>query len=419
MSKGKILKPRNTELPANLTDKPIKDVIYTVVQTCEVEVDNTEWQNADKKITDNLGGVEAKIADIEKRLGANHGNLSEEISNINKQIAELKSRRPLDLVVTINDKRSDLGVSHRQLPDLIEIVSTGLNVYLVGPAGSGKTMAAIKCAEALGVPFHFTGAIASEYKLTGFIDAQGRIVSTEFRKAYEHGGLFLFDEIDASYPQAVLAFNAALANDYMDFPDKRISRHEKFYCIAAANTYGQGADRQYVGRNQLDAASLDRFVFVDWKYDENLERSLAGNDEWTAYVQRVRKCIENLKIRHIVSPRSSIFGAKLLAKGIMRETVENTIIWKGIDEATKQKIIANLYPKEKIKAPYSGTFTSKLKPQSTVKKGQKLGDIEYRDQRSWDYKTQAIHSEFDGVVLSIISNGSIEKESIIAEIQLP
>jgi MoxR-like ATPase len=86
--------------------------------------------------------------------------------------------------------------------------------------------------------------------LTGFKSASGEYISTEFREAFEKGGLFLFDEIDASYPQAVLAFNAALANDYMDFPDKRILRHKDFYCIAAANTFGQGADRQYIGRNQ-------------------------------------------------------------------------------------------------------------------------------------------------------------------------
>ena len=92
--------------------------------------------------------------------------------------------------------------------------------------------------------------------------AQGTIVSTEFRKAYENGGLFLFDEIDASMPGAILAFNAALANNFMDFPDKKVPRHKDFYCIAAANTFGSGADRQYVGRNQLDAASLDRFIDV-------------------------------------------------------------------------------------------------------------------------------------------------------------
>ena len=162
------------------------------------------------------------------------------------------------------------------------------------------------------------------------------------RKAYESGGLFLFDEIDASYPQAVLAFNAALSNNYMDFPDKRITRHEKFYCIAAANTYGQGADRQYVGRNQLDAASLDRFVFIDWKYDEKMETELAKNDEWSSYVQKVRKVIEYLKIRYVVSPRASLHGATLLAIGIEQEVVEQTCLWKGMDEATVQKIKSHI-----------------------------------------------------------------------------
>jgi cobaltochelatase CobS len=210
------------------------------------------------------------------------------------------------------------------------------------PAGSGKTTAAINCAKALGIPFHFTGAIASEFKLTGFINAQGQIVSTEFRKAYESGGLFLFDEIDASYPQAVLAFNAALANDYMDFPDKRVERHKDFYCIAAANTFGQGADRQYIGRNQLDAASLDRFVFIDWKFDENLERELAANVDWVNFVQEVRRVIVELKIRHVVSPRASIFGAKLLANGLSRKMVEKSVIWKGLDISTINTILENL-----------------------------------------------------------------------------
>jgi hypothetical protein len=35
------------------------------------------------------------------------------------------------------------------------------------------------------------------------------VVNTDFRRAYKDGGLFLFDEIDASFPQALLAFNAA------------------------------------------------------------------------------------------------------------------------------------------------------------------------------------------------------------------
>ncbi|MEY4126205.1 MAG: hypothetical protein RL737_394 [Bacteroidota bacterium] len=412
MSKGQIKKPRNPELPDNLHKKALEDVIYYVAQTCEVEVDNSEWQAADKnlktditqldtKLKENIGMLDNKIKDIDKRLGDNSGNLSDEIKGLKKEVENLKTRKPLELIVKVdNSKPNDLGTQHFQLPTLIQILATKLNVYLVGPAGAGKTHAAIQCAKALDVPFHFTGAVASEFKLTGFMDAQGRIVSTEFRKAYENGGLFLFDEIDASYPQAVLAFNAALANDYMDFPDKRVQRHEKYYCIAAANTYGQGADRQYVGRNQLDAASLDRFVFLDWKYDENLERQLAGNEKWSSHVQKVRKFIEENKIRHVVSPRASIFGAKLLASGISQDIVENTIIWKGLDEATRNKIVEGMKPETIINSPRKGSFSPTVKLNQNIKKGDILGRIEYHDIR-FGWKNEEVISPTNGIIISI------------------
>jgi len=424
MSKGKIKKPRNPELPENLFEKKsMKEAIFDVVQTCEVEVENTDWENSDKKLKEDITNLDAKIKDIDKRLGDNQGNFSDELKEVKSEIEKLNSRRPLDLIVKLDiSKPKDLGKQHHQLPTLIQILATKLNVYVVGPAGAGKTHAAIQAAKALDVPFHFTGAVASEFKLTGFIDAQGRIVSTEFRKAFENGGLFLFDEIDASYPQAVLAFNAALANDYMDFPDKRVQRHEKFYCIAAANTYGQGADRQYIGRNQLDAASLDRFVFLDWKYDENLERNLAGNKDWTDYVQKVRRYIETQKIRHVVSPRASIFGAKLLANGITREIVEQTILWKGLDDATKQKILLNLDPKEQVVASNNGNFIPKVKVNSIIKKGDLIGEFtNYNGRRSYDnyyHKQENILSPFDGKVLQISEEGEIQNGGLFAEIQL-
>ena len=339
MSKGRILKPKELIKQQELATKSIPEIVYRVIQSCVVDVENGEWQNGDKKLAEILKANEKRFIASEKTVAA-------ELQVIKENIIDLVSNKPIEISINLeNEKKIDLGLQHFQFPSLVKMASTGLNIFLVGPAGSGKTTAAKNIAEAFGIDFHFTGAIASEFKLTGFKNAHGDYVSTEFRKAYEHGGLFLFDEIDASYPQAVLACNAALSNDYMDFPDQRITRHEKFYCIAAANTYGQGADRQYVGRNQLDAASLDRFVFLDWKYDEKLESKIAGNKKWSKYVQDVRKVVEELKIRHVVSPRASIFGSKLLSKGINRDVVEQTCLWKGMDESTIQKIKNNLKKK--------------------------------------------------------------------------
>jgi MoxR-like ATPase len=425
MSSGQIKTNKNKVRLDNPAEQGIAETVYKLIPTFEVDVDDTEWESADESIKEEITALDEKVYDIlenkireiDKRLGGNQGNLSEEIKAVKKEIEALKVRRPLGLVVKLdNSKPKDLGIQHKQLPTLIKILAAKLNVYLVGPAGAGKTYAAIQCAKALGVTFYFTGAVASEFKLTGFIDAQGRIVSTEFRKAFENGGLFLFDEIDASYPQAVLAFNAALSNDYMDFPDKRVQRHEKFYCIAAANTYGQGADRQYVGRNQLDAASLDRFVFLDWKYDENLERELAGNQDWSDYVQEIRRFVEAQKIRHVVSPRASIYGAKLLANGIDRKIVEETILWKGLDEATKTKILEIFAPK-KIKANQEGKFIPKVKVGDKVTEKDIIGELKFIYYSSYHEKlTVEMNAQYNGVITFISDERDIKNGEVIAEI---
>lgn len=314
MSKGTIILNEEFESSDNFKKAVAETFINDIMPQLETDVDDNEWQYA-------------------------FAQLQNSLSQTNSRIEAIKTGNPLELQVKVGENsKVDIGKAHKTFPKLLQVLSQHLNVYLVGPAGSGKTYAAKKCAEALGVPFYFTGAIANEYKLTGFKNAQGEYVGTEFRKAYEKGGVFLFDEIDASFPQAVLAFNAALANDFMDFPDKQVQMHPNFYCIAAANTIGQGADRQYVGRNQLDAASLDRFVFIDWEYDNNLEISLSGNADWAKYVQLVRKVVSDSKIRCIISPRASIYGAQLLAAGIERSEVEDMVLWKGLDEASVKKV---------------------------------------------------------------------------------
>ena len=275
-------------------------------------------------------------------LKSENKDLRKHLFQLKDKIQRIRNYKTISINIQNGDRIKDLGTQHFQFEKLSKYVQTKNNIFLVGSAGSGKTTAARNIAKALNIKFYFTGAINSEYKLTGFIDAQGRIVNTEFRKAYENGGLFLFDEIDASFPQAILAFNAALANNYMDFPDRKVKRHKDFYCIAAANTFGTGADRQYVGRNQLDAATLDRFITLNWEIDETLEHELAKNYEWVNYVQKARKAASKIGERHIISPRASMQGADLLRIGIDRKEVEKDVVWKGLDASRIQMIKNNM-----------------------------------------------------------------------------
>lgn len=410
MSKGVIeIKKFNSKRQSDL-ENSIIDLLKEILPQASVAVDDSLWKEA-----------------IEKAIGKNAGNISEAIKEIKAEVSELKKHQPTELSIAIGDRPSvDLGIAHKNLPELLKILSAKLNVYLVGPSGSGKTHAAKQCADALEVPFYFSGAIANEYKLIGYMDANGKYVTTEFRQAYEEGGLFLFDEIDASFPQAVLAFNAALSNDFMDFPDKQVKRHDQFYCIAAANTIGLGADRQYVGRNQLDAASLDRFVFMEWPYDEELEKSLAVNETWTKYVQQVRQVVDELKIRHIISPRASIFGGQLLGQGIDKKTVEDMVLWKGLDKATVEKIKRAICTTV-IKCPKDGYFqlhsqTGHEEIQNIVKKNAIIGYItkqnySYNSYGVYDNSELPIQAPKEGRIHYKVENRSrVTAGSVIAEI---
>ncbi len=263
----------------------------------------------------------------------------------------VNGQRIIPMGVKLPDgKVVETGLQHKSFAILLKSLMLKQNTYLVGPAGSGKTTAAEQAAKALGVEFAFTGAITSEYKLTGFIDAQGRCICPAFRKTYENGGLFLFDEIDASMPQAVLAFNAAIANGYMDFPDGMIKKHKDFYCIAAANTFGVGADRIYVGRNQMDGATIDRFSFIEWGYDQDLELAITlaevGDSkqvrDWVTYVQKVREACAALSIKHVVSPRASKAGAIFLKSGMDKTEVRKMTLWKGMDSTAVGRVQKNL-----------------------------------------------------------------------------
>lgn len=223
------------------------------------------------------------------------------------------------------------------------------NLLLVGPAGSGKTTIAEDLAVELQQPFYFNGPVQSEYKLTGYKDAGGTYHATAFRTAFETGGVYLFDEFDACAPQALVAFNTALSNGIFDFPDRIVQKHPDCIFIAAANTFGRGANRLYVGRNQLDAATLDRFVVHEVGYCDTLERAeairLGGADpsqrdrieKWVSQIQSWRDRLESLGERHIISMRACIAGAILLSDFSEME-VENMVVWRGLDQAIVKKI---------------------------------------------------------------------------------
>jgi MoxR-like ATPase len=256
---------------------------------------------------------------------------AEMLSSMDEQRTDLfelaNQVRPIELITPKGKKKVE-GVQHNQFENLLKVVGTGQAVLLVGPAGTGKTHGAASVADAFGLEFYSiaVGSQTSKSDLVGYMDANHNYVTTQFRESYEKGGLFLLDEADAGNSNVLILLNAALSNGYMAFPDAMVKRHEDFRMVATANTYGHGASRQYVGRNQLDAATLDRFVTIAWDIDDKIESNLAGTSAegraWLSVVKAVRKrAIEELVLRVVISPRATQRGALLLAAGMPFEDV--------------------------------------------------------------------------------------------------
>lgn len=258
-------------------------------------------------------------------------------STIKEMVADFKPIVTEVVVKQLGEAPKNMGVQHKNFPTLVSVLSQRVNCLMVGQAGSGKTMGAEKAAEALGLKYYTisVGAQTTKTEFFGYMDATGKYVRTLFREAFEFGGVFLLDEMDAGNANVLVSINQALANGITAFPDGMVPKHPDFILVATANTWGNGTNRDYVGRNQLDAATLDRFAMIEWSYDEELEDSLVENKKWLREVRRIRNIVAEKKIRTVVSPRASITGSKLLAAGLDWNVVKEMLILKSMNESER------------------------------------------------------------------------------------
>lgn len=242
------------------------------------------------------------------------------IKTVEERLKGLATPKALVLAVEVNGEQRKLSKpANPNLGRMIVNAKLGLNSLLVGPAGSGKTIAAEQLAEALGRGFGHVclTAGASETWLFGRQTANG-FIEGSFSEKYRNGGVFLGDELDAADANLMLAINTALANGHLYNPiiGENINRHPDFVFVGAANTLGRGGSSVYTGRSRLDAATLNRFVTLAVDYCPEIEAQVCPDDTLRGVLQNARKKLAELKSNEIISTRTLDQAFKQMKAGI-------------------------------------------------------------------------------------------------------
>lgn len=340
-----------------------KDI--TVEIEFEAEDDNFNFFDDDDKVEQKKPQKKKQQEDAALKLHKMDEILEEKANERVKEMIE-EALAPIQAPL---ESTHVLG-QHYKYPLVLKCISCNdVNVALVGPAGSGKTRLVEEIAKAL--ELHFSpqsfNCLSSKADILGFVDANGSYHASVFRERFEYGGVFLADEFDACHPGVATILNAAIANKLCTFGDnKTIRAHDDFKAVMCMNTFGTGPSAEYVGRNRLDAATLDRFAFIYLDYDEVLEFSMIGvaqkpiefdvgaggiipKEGWILEVQKIRDVIKKNKMRMIVSPRATIMGAELSDVGIGVEHLRELLIYKGISENDREQLLELMKPFKKEK----------------------------------------------------------------------
>lgn len=259
-----------------------------------------------------------KLGDsVEKHVIRTAEKLKKDLENYGKECLRAAAENYRPVVITNGSKQVKVrGVLPKEFETIVQLCAARIPTMLVGPSGCGKTYVSAKVAEALDLTFYDQSCSegVSESVFVGWllpIDPKSTAftyVPSPYITAYEKGGVFLLDEMDASDPNLLTFLNKSIANEFFHLPQRHknplVKKHRDFVVIGAMNTFGRGADTEYVGRNALDAATLDRFRagMIHMDYSAEVEEALVHSEVLT-WGRKVRSCIYQHKLRRIMSTR--------------------------------------------------------------------------------------------------------------------
>lgn len=282
-----------------------------------------------------------ELDQFQPKLGGGDGDLNLLISKIEIKTPEIQLAKD--------------GIFHASFPMLTKLVAGGQHTYLPGPPGTGKSHAAEQVASVLGWRFASIslGPTTPESRLWGGMDAHGKFFEPPFvtlaRYAAdnpESGSVFCLDELDNGHPGIIATLNSAMANGWFTAPNGDvITMGKNMVLIGCANTFGTGPTAEFAGRNKLDAATLDRFVYLPWDTDLGVEKALVHQYLDTAaakaWLEVWRTCRKNAKtngLKVFVTMRGCVNGARLIASGIAPQEALDMTLLNKLPEDQRRKV---------------------------------------------------------------------------------
>lgn len=270
--------------------KPI-DYWKVVEKDTRFGVTFTVENSKGEKFKTSVGGISIKKAeDFEKKLMETRKKLEKELEEQKRKAEE-------------EAKMIDMSKLEPEA-QLKKIIEAGIrNVWMVGPAGCGKSTMARNVAKELDVPYLCIscgiGTSATEFVGYKYPNRE----STKFAEYYAKPSIILIDEMTALDPAVGQVLNAALANGEIETTTGLVCRHPECIIIATSNTFGNGASRQYVANNQLDASTIDRFIggIIEVNYSVAYESQY--DTDVVNYVWKLREIIKECNLRRIASTR--------------------------------------------------------------------------------------------------------------------
>lgn len=288
----------------------------------------------DTKTDGTLGSLETTIVNAVTKKIVDDGEIVKAI------VKEAKDEVIKPVTIKVNDRvvfdPSKDGLLHYQFADVFDKLNTFSKVFLHGERGTGKSTIGEEIFRLMAEKhnwedddkYRYTYVVGSagvsEAQLLGKSTFDGRYIEGQYVKAFSEGGIIVADEFNGFDPNMALIHNAMLDGQGLMFtPNDPESphrlRHDDFYFVAIDNTNGYGNDFSYVGRNQQDLATLDRFTSatISIGYDEAIEKHVVGDyGEVAVALWDLRRRIKRERLNRNISTRAFYTSAKMIHQAV-------------------------------------------------------------------------------------------------------